>query len=169
MRSKTLGLLAVVLLAGPMVANAAIQIYDVTGTFEDSGTFSGTIGWDFGAVDNCGVISQSADVTTSAGRSYRYWQSMGLVCDTPEVVTGYQIGTGAFQIPFLPSLYLRFGAMTSTTTSFSIAGHEQLESGILVAITSGSGTLRSAVPEPGTLALLGLGLAGLAFTRRRKH
>ena len=27
----------------------------------------------------------------------------------------------------------------------------------------------SSVPEPGTLALLGLGLAGLAFTRRRKH
>jgi hypothetical protein len=30
-------------------------------------------------------------------------------------------------------------------------------------------TFKAGLPEPGTLALLSLGLAGLAFTRRRKH
>ena len=46
-------------------------------------------------------------------------------------------------------------------------GTNNLYASIFVGLAAGD--LRYAVPEPGTLALVGLGLAGLAFTCRRKQ
>jgi hypothetical protein len=46
---------------------------------------------------------------------------------------------------------------------------EDVESGLLENRSSAFSATAFRVPEPGTLTLLGLGLAGLAATRRRKQ
>ena len=56
-----------------------------------------------------------------------------------------------------------FDAFNNTSQGVVINGN-------LVSINNASGTVdfNGQVPEPGTLALLGLGLAGLSMTRRRR-
>ena len=188
MKAKILGLLALGLLTGSTAANALViytisaTVYGSVGTTSFSNavmTFVGT------ADDSIGVTSCGPDCIYNmlSGATIKVeGVGTGTLSHTPYVFrSGYDVGYGDQEIgDFLYLFSLSFAAHHLGSNFGPVAGFvfargqgplaTSLGDISLTAISTTPGRFQTTVtaPEPGTLGLLGLCLAGLSFTHRRK-
>ena len=78
--------------------------------------------------------------------------------------SAYDITNAEFGLPIQPNPVYAFDGTWDTSTTLGTGAVSTIQ---LYARTPSSAV--TPVPEPATLALLGLGLSGIAFTRRRKQ
>ena len=194
MKTKILGLLIAALLAGPITAQATPVQWSLNyannglgSTFKLSGSFVYDADTNvFSAInvlgdDVAGLLQDSTYTFTDpadarSATSFRFWDS--LAADR----------TGAQYLAFV----LSGGGLTNAGGMISLLGSASPFNGVLATLCQNASCLASSsygvtrggltpangslvgtplninVPEPGTFALVGLSLAGLAATRRRK-
>jgi len=165
MKSRTLGLLAVGLLAGPMAANALVI------TISGQGSADGQ--WDVSTLEGASLADHLATLEQQV-----WWGSKKrALAFTNEVLDGLGTPNGLFRDtgPFFvyagidpANGYYDACAYLGSPYFASFCGNTDDYPSTFATASRVGPPPPGPVPEPGTLALLGLGLAGLGLSRRRK-
>ena len=176
-------LLAITLAAIPLAASANLALFSISGQFESGDTFNGTMTVDTegdagnGAITMFDVDVDNASITdgfynvTNVEPSGSGAQSILEIGATNGVGQPYQLML-AVSFTLSPGQASSLGGFTSVVGMGSAA---TIFAGSVFNPNPGGGFIEinatgsvAAVAEPGVLALLGLGLAGIGFARPRR-